>query len=262
MEGAGLSRGVFEDFVRDVVAETGPLVRDFFADPSLAVETKSDESPVTRADREAELLIRERIRRRFPEHGIVGEEHGAENEGADLVWLVDPIDGTRSFVAGCPLFGTLLGVLHEGRSLFGALHVPVTGQLLLGDGQTTTLDGRPVRVRETERLEDALLLATNVRDVPRHQPGPGWWRVVGEARSVRTWGDCFGYLLVCAGFADVMVDAVLPKPWDRLPLLPLLRGAGATVTTWDGGDPETGDSLVAAAPGVHGRVLELLAARD
>jgi len=257
----GLSRDTLDAFARELFAATGPDIRRLFADPSVATEIKGDGSPVTRADREAEVVLRRLIARRFPDHGVIGEEHGEDRPDADFVWVLDPIDGTRAFVAGVPLFGTLIGLVHEGRPVYGALHAPVTGQVLLGDGRVTTLDGRPVRCRDTAALGDALVLAGNARDVTRHQPGPGWGRVVEAARAVRTWGDCFGYLLVASGRADVMVDPRLDKVWDRLPLLPLLEGAGARASGWDGSDAVTADSLVASAPALHEPLLEMLASR-
>lgn len=254
-----LARPALEALVRRLVDETGRLAREVFLSGSLDLETKDDDSPVTRADREAESLLRRRLREAFPDHGLLGEEHGAEREDAEHVWVLDPIDGTRSFVAGCPLFGTLIGLLHDGRPVFGALHAPMTDQLLVGDGETTTLNGRRVSVRDRGSLADALILATDLETAPRRRDPAGWKRLMDEAGSVRTWGDCWGYLLVATGGADVMLDARLEAPWDRLPLLPLLEGAGAVVSGWNGEDALTADSLVAAGPRLHRHVLDALA---
>jgi myo-inositol-1(or 4)-monophosphatase len=249
-----------EPFVRELAEESGALIRRYFRSPSLAVDAKDDATPVTDADRHAEELLRARIRARFPDHGIVGEELGAERADAEWVWVLDPIDGTKSFVSGVPLFGTLIGVLHRGEPVLGAIHQPILHELCIGDGVTTTLNGRPVRVRDTARLADAVVLASDTTTAARHQDGDGWERLVTSARWVRTWGDCYGYLLVASGQADVMTDPIM-SPWDLLPLVPVVRGAGGVITDWQGGDPVRASSIVAANPVLHPQVIACLNAR-
>src|SRR5258705_354079 len=187
----------------------------------------------------------------------MAEEFGTERGDAEWVWVLDPIDGTKSFVSGVPLFGTLIGLLHRGQPVLGAIHQPILGELLLGDGTTTTLNDRPVRVRTTTNLRDAVVLASDTTTVARHQSADGWDRLVAGARWVRTWGDCYGYLLVATGQADVMTDPIM-SPWDLLPLIPVIRGAGGVITDWQGGDPVRATSIVAACPELHPQVIECL----
>lgn len=245
----------FTEFVRELVEESGEIIRSYYDRLDLEVQEKPDATPVTDADRRAEEVLRERIRARYPGHGILGEEFGAENEDAEFVWTLDPIDGTISFVSGCPLFGTLIGLLQAGEPVLGAIHQPVTGQLCIGSGDRTTLNGQPVRVRELTDLSAATLLVTDVHNVERYQDRTGFDRLVADAGLFRTWGDCYGYLLVASGRADIMLDPIMNR-WDLVPLVPIIRGAGGVITTWSGGDPATGDSCVAAGPRLHSIVIE------
>ncbi len=248
----------YADFMRQLAKESGALIRPLFFDPGLSVDEKSDDSPVTIADRGAEQLLRERIHAAYPSHGIIGEEYGSERADAEFVWVLDPIDGTKSFTTGCPLFGTLVALLHQGQPVLGMIHQPVLEQLVLGDGQTTTLNGKPIRVRETSDLARATLLLTDRRDVKRHQNLERFERLEAEARIVRTWGDCYGYLLLSAGFADIMLDPVM-NAWDLLALVPVVRGAGGRISDWSGNEPGTAtNSIVAAVPALHQRVIDLL----
>jgi myo-inositol-1(or 4)-monophosphatase len=244
-------------FVRELADESGALIRRYFRSAGLGVDTKADQTPVTDADRGAEELMRRRIRARYPDHGIMAEELGNERLDAEYVWVLDPIDGTKSFVSGVPLFGTLIGLLHRGDPLLGAIHQPILRELCLGDGRTTTLNDRAVRVRATARLADAVVLTSDPAAPAQYQDGAAWDRVVATARWVRTWGDCYGYLLVAAGYADVMADPVM-NPWDLLPLVPVIRGAGGVITDWHGGDAVRGASSIAANPTLHAAVLACL----
>jgi histidinol-phosphatase len=248
----------FAAFMRQLAVESGSVIKPLFFDPRLAVDEKSDHSPVTIADRRAEELMRERIHSAYPSHGIIGEEYGSEHADAEFVWVLDPIDGTKSFMTGCPLFGTLVALLHQGKPVLGMIHQPVLGQLVLGDGQTTTLNGEPIRVRGTSELSRATLLLTDRRDVKRHRNIAHYEALEAEARVVRTWGDCYGYLLLSAGFADIMLDPIM-NAWDLLALVPVVRGAGGRISDWQGGEPDAStDSIVAAVPALHERVISLL----
>jgi myo-inositol-1(or 4)-monophosphatase len=247
----------YRDFLLELAAASGDFIRPFFASPDLVVETKSDETPVTLADRGAEDLMRKMIRHRFPGHGILGEELGAENTGAEFVWVLDPIDGTRAFAAATPLFGTLIALLHQGRPVLGAIHQPILHQLVVGDGTRTTLNGRTVRVRATPALADATLLCSDVLSPAQHQDGEAFAALSRRVKQLRTWGDCFGYLLVATGWADIMCDPVM-NPWDIAALIPVIRGAGGVITDWQGRDPVDATSIVAAIPGLHAQVIAAL----
>ncbi|MCG8469739.1 MAG: histidinol-phosphatase, partial [Gemmatimonadetes bacterium] len=173
--------------------------------------------------------------------------------------VLDPIDGTISFVAGVPLFGTLIGLLHAGRPVLGVIHQPITGELVIGSDSGTTFNGRPTRVRATDRIEDALLLTTDPNLIDQYKPerAVGFESLRCRARLCRGWGDCYGYLLVATGRADVMVDPIM-NAWDLIPLVPVIRGAGGVITTWEGDDPVSGSSSVAASPTLHAVTIEIL----
>ena len=248
----------FRPFIAELAARSGDFIRPHFGDAALAVETKSDLTPVTAADRGAEQFLRDLIRQNYPAHGVIGEEFGPENADAEFVWVLDPIDGTKSFISGTPLWGTLIALLHRGQPVLGAIHLVALHQLLIGDGATTTLNDRPVRTRATARLADATVLTSDTRNLARFQPAAPGDRLVAEAKLFRTWGDCYGYALVAAGWADAMLDPIM-NPWDIAALVPVIRGAGGVITDWSGGPPYPAQSTIAAAtPELHAAVLRAL----
>lgn len=250
----------YRTFMTELAERSGDFIRPHFANPTLAVETKADASPVTIADRGAEELLRQLIAKKFPTHGLIGEELGSENPDAEFVWVLDPIDGTKSFISGVPLFGTLIALLHEGQPVLGCIHQPILRQLMLGDGTTTTLNGGAVRCRATTSLADATLLTSDTLNLAKYQNGPAAERLLASAKLVRTWGDCYGYLLVAAGHADIMCDPVM-NPWDIAALVPVIRGAGGVITDWTGGSAYPAESTLAAAtPELHAAALAILSA--
>ena len=247
----------FTEFIHTLAEKSGDVIRPFFSQANLAVETKEDQTIVTQADRRAETAMRALIRKTYPHHGILGEEFGPENASAEFVWTLDPIDGTISFARGCPLFGTLIGLLHDDHPILGAIHHPLLNQLCIGNNTETTLNGRAVQLRETNCLSEAMLLTTDVASIDKLQKQQGFERLFRQTRLFRTWGDCYGYLLVASGGADIMLDPIM-NPWDILPLIPIIRGANGVVTTWSGTDAAKGDSCVAANKTLHPKVLEIL----
>lgn len=247
----------FESFAVELAEAAGEIIRPLFGNPALTVDTKSDDTPVTAADRGAEERIREMITARYPDHGILGEEFGAERADAEFCWVIDPIDGTKSFVTGCPLFGTLIALLRNGQPLVGLIHQPILDQTCIGDGTRTLLNGKPVRVRETAELSAATLLLTSFMSIGQHQDPAGFDQLASRIALARTWGDCYGYLLLASGFADIMLDPIV-NDWDKLALIPVVRGAGGIITDWQGGDPVSGTSIVAASTGLHPEVIRLL----
>ncbi|WP_419167885.1 histidinol-phosphatase [Candidatus Palauibacter sp.] len=255
--GERLDPDSLRDFAAELAEASGRAIAGMFRHPDLAVESKEDDSPVTVADRYAEALLRERILDRFPDHGIVGEEFGTKDEDAEYVWVLDPIDGTISFVAGVPLFGTLIGLLHEGEPVLGVIHQPITRELAIGTASGTTVNGEVVRVREDRSLAEAMLLTTDPGAVGEHRDLAGFETLWSRAARYRGWGDCYGYLMVASGRADIMLDPIM-HPWDIAALVPVVRGAGGVITTWEGADPIGGASTVAAAPGLHREVMEIL----
>jgi histidinol phosphatase-like enzyme (inositol monophosphatase family) len=247
----------FTEFTYTLAEKSGEIIKRYFADGNLALEIKEDQTPVTQADRQAETVMRDLIRKTYPQHGILGEEFGRENASAEFVWTLDPIDGTISFVRGCPLFGTLIGLLHGGTPILGAINQPVLNQLCIGNNIETTINGRAVRLRETDHLSKAMLLTTDVVSIGQYQKKQGFEKLLKQTRLFRTWGDCYGYLLVAWGGADIMLDPIM-NPWDILPLVPIIQGAHGVITTWSGTDAANGNSSVAANKTLHPQVLEIL----
>ena len=246
----------FTDFIYTLAEKSGEVIRPYFAKADLAVELKEDQTLVTQADRQAEAVMRDLIRKRYPQHGILGEEFGLENLSAEFVWSLDPIDGTLSFARGCPLFGTLIGLLHGGAPILGAINHPVLNQLCIGNNTETTINGRTVRLREVHHLSEAMLLTTDLASVDNHRR-KGFEELLRRIRLYRTWGDCYGYLLVASGGADIMLDPMM-NPWDILPLIPVIQGANGVITTWSGTDASQGNSCVAANKILHPQVLQIL----
>lgn len=211
----------------------------------LTVETKADGSPVTIADRAAEEAARAWVRARFPNDGVLGEEMGEERPGALRRWIIDPIDGTKSFVRGTPLWGSLVALCEGERVLAGAAYFPAIDELVAAaPGAGCWWNGSRCSVSAVNALSDATVLTTDERflDFPARRPG---WLALSHAASIsRTWGDCFGYLLVATGRADAMCDPVL-SPWDAAALQPIIEEAGGVFTDWSGAHTAFGGSAVA-----------------
>jgi len=223
----------------------------------VAVELKADRSPVTLADRGAEQAIRQAIADRFPDHSVVGEEYGADDRSSSFRWVVDPIDGTKSFVRGVPLFGTLIGLEIDGRVEVGVCHLPALGETVAAaTGLGCTWNGRTARVSETRTLEEATVLFSDSRMLGERL---GDRRQAFERATglLRTWGDCYGYCLVATGRADVMIDPAM-NPWDCAALVPILREAGGRFTDWTGAERIDGGDAVGTNGGLHEAVLDLL----
>ncbi len=250
----------FIDLAERLADASGAIIRRYFR-TTLEVEDKPDKSPVTVADREAEAAIRELIEEAFPDHGIVGEEYGAVRADAKYVWVLDPIDGTKSFITGKPLFGTLIGLLHEGAAVLGVIDQPVLGERWLGArGRPTTLNGRPVHVRPCGELGRAALYATS----PHMFEGAdeqAFARVRDAVKLPLYGADCYAYGLLACGFADLVVEASLAA-YDYCGVVAVIEGAGGVITDWTGAPLGLGsDGRVVAAGdrGSHERALELLA---
>jgi histidinol phosphatase-like enzyme (inositol monophosphatase family) len=213
----------------------GAVIRPLFRS-RLAVEAKGDASPVTVADRGAERAMRALLRKRFPAHGSIGEEYGEDRPEADYVWLLDPIDGTRAFVTGRPLFGTLVALLHAGRPVLGLIDQPVTGERWIGvTGQPTRFRaplGGTAGCRPCASLAEAELSCTSP-DMFAPADRAGFARLRAAARRVTWGGDCYAYGLLALGLLDVVAEASM-QPWDWAALVPVIEGAGGRITGWDG----------------------------
>ena len=253
----------FTNFVDELATLSGQAILPFFR-TSIAAEDKSRGGafdPVTEADRAGEATMRQLIKRSFPTHGIVGEEFGAERPDADYVWVLDPIDGTRAFIAGLPTWGTLIGLSRAGRPVFGMMHQPFTGERFFGDGGSATFRGpggeRRLLTRRCASLADAVISTTSPRLFSGDELS-AYDRVESVARLARYGCDCYAYCMLAAGHIDVVIESGL-KPYDIVALIPIIEGAGGIVTAWDGSSAAGGGSVVACGDRrVHAAALELL----
>jgi myo-inositol-1(or 4)-monophosphatase len=224
--------------------------------------------PVTEADRAAESAMRRLIIETFPHHGIIGEEFGSIRADADYVWVLDPIDGTKSFIAGLPTWGVLIGLLHHGVPTYGMLAQPFTRERFIGDGLGALWRGigpdnraseRKLVARACDGIAKATLLTTSPLLFPEKKL-EAFRRVESKVRLSRYGGDCYAYAMVAAGHADCVIESDL-NIYDIAPLIPIIEGAGGVVTTWDGGRPSAGGDIVASGcSDLHKIILELLAA--
>jgi histidinol phosphatase-like enzyme (inositol monophosphatase family) len=225
---------------------------------SISVDAKADGSPVTIADRKAEEAMRAMIEREYPEHGILGEEFPFHQPDAEYRWTLDPIDGTKNFVAGSFFFGTLISLMKGDEPILGVLTQPVANQVLVGAGGKTLLNDEPVSVRSCTRIEDAWMLASTHTSVDRYHNADAYEALVNRAHIYRTWGDCHGYYLLATGCADIMIDPVM-QIWDLAPMIPIIEGAGGMITDWYGNPAIGGQGAVATAGPLHAAVIHALA---
>ena len=246
----------FIEFIVHLCQEAAEEILPHYG-PDVEIERKSDATPVTLADRNAEKRIREIIAKRYPKHGIIGEEYGRERDDAEFVWVLDPIDGTKSFISGVPLFGTLIALLYNGKPVIGAVNQPMLKQLLIGDCTQTTLNGRPVSGREPCPLEKATLCTTDPIRSALWQNNAAWSELPPKTALYRSWGDAGGYILLCTGYIDIMCDPSM-EIWDCAAVIPCLLGAGFTVTGWNGGDAFDECSIIAAKNLLHKEVMKTL----
>ncbi|MCH8097378.1 MAG: histidinol-phosphatase [Proteobacteria bacterium] len=211
---------------------SGEIIRRYFRTP-LAVETKDDTSPVTAADREAEAAMRQRIETAYPDHGVIGEEFGPARADAEYVWVLDPIDGTKSFISGKPLFGTLIGLVHQGAPILGVIDHPALDERWIGArGEGSTFNGDPVKARPCPGLGEAILFATSPF-MFEGADADAFDRLCREVKYPLFGTDCYGYGLLASGFADLVVEAKL-RPYDYVALVPVVEGAGGVMTDWGG----------------------------
>lgn len=231
--------------VTDAARVAGDVALRYFKS-GLAIDTKSDGSPVTIADRTAEEVARGWIAARFPQDAVLGEELGATGDDRQRRWFIDPIDGTKTFVRGVPLWGTMIAVAQGDQVLAGAIYCPAVGELVAAAVEEGCwFNGSRCQVSSVASLETSTILVTDARF--RYNPGrAGRWAALGERVAVsRTWGDCYGYVQVATGRAELMVDDRL-SPWDAAALIPIIREAGGVYTDWRGGDKVAGGDGVAS----------------
>ncbi len=220
------------------------------------VETKADNTPVTRADRESEQIIRDRIARSFPTHSILGEEGGASSGDPEFRWIIDPIDGTKTFIRGVPMYGVLIGVEVAGKASVGVVYLPALDEMVCAaSGLGCRWNGRPAHVSDIASMSDAAIMVTSTTAASARSGA--WQRLASMSKFQRTWGDCYGYVLVATGRAEAMLDPDM-KPWDCAPMRPILQEAGGHFTTWAGEATIWGKDAVATNAALHGQILAVL----
>jgi histidinol-phosphatase len=235
--------------VEQVARIAGEIALGYYR-TSLVIEAKSDGSPVTIADRSAERAARAWIEKHFPSDGILGEELGITRPDARRRWILDPVDGTKTFVRGVPLWGTLVGLCEGEEVLAGAAYFPVLGEMLAASrGAGCWWNGTRCRVSSLATLDGATVLTTDERFAGDCEHLAGWRVLASRAAVSRSWGDCYGYLLVATGRAEVMVDGIV-SPWDAAALMPIVEEAGGIFTDWKGTRTAFGGSAVATNQGV------------
>lgn len=249
----------FMDLADRMADTAGEVLSHYFRTP-IAVEAKNDKSPVTKADRDAEIAMRSLIEDAYPDHGIFGEEYDPVNPGAEFTWVLDPIDGTKSFITGKPLFGTLIALTQAGTPLLGIINQPVLAERWRGaKGKPTTFNGAPARVRACDSLADAMLHATSPH-MFEGADAEAFNRVRDKARHPLYGGDCYAYGLLASGYTDLVVEASL-APYDYAALVPVVEGAGGIITDWAGEQltlASDGRVLAAGDAATHAQALRLL----
>ena len=240
----------FAAFVDRLAATSGETILPFFR-TALGVDNKGGPhnfDPVTEADRAAEIAMRNLIRQHFPSHGIIGEEFEDERTDAEYVWVLDPIDGTKSFLAGLPVWGTLIALTHHSEPVYGMMHQPFIGERFSGDGKGARYRGpagiRNLSARRCASLNEATLFTTSPL-LMNEADRACFARVEQSVRLSRYGGDCYAYCLLAAGHLDLVIETEL-KPHDVAALIPIVRGAGGIITTWEGGPPQQGGRIIAA----------------
>ncbi len=241
-------------------------VRHFRNLANLQVDTKADRSPVTAADRESEMLLRELIGKAYPEDGIVGEEYPEKQGSSGFRWILDPIDGTKSFICGVPLYGTLVGIQQKDTCVVGVIEMGALDRRVyaMRGGEAWQQEGneppRRAQVRSCPRLEDAVFVTTERSSFDPRGASEIYSQLEATCRITRTWGDCFGYYLVATGQADLMVDPIM-NLWDAAAILPVIEGAGGAFVDWQGRvTPASGDGL-ATTPSLLPEVMNYFLGR-
>jgi myo-inositol-1(or 4)-monophosphatase len=263
----------FERFVERLADASGDAILPFFRTAIIADDKSSSGAfdPVTEADRAAEIVMRRMIEQSFPDHGIIGEEFGSKGEDAEYVWVLDPIDGTKSFICGFPTWGTLIGLTHRGAPCFGMMHQPFTRERFFGDGAAARWSGparhpapdkslfekRKLNVRRCASLADATLMTTSPLLIDESLR-ENFQRVESKVRLPRYGGDCYAYCALASGHVDLVIETNL-NAYDIVALIPIVEGAGGVVTTWSGDSAAQGGAIVAAGDErVHEAALTLL----
>jgi len=250
----------FIDLAQRMAHISGDIIRPSYRHPN-TVGVKDDASPVTEIDRAVESALRAMIEAEYPDHGIIGEEYGSLCPDAEYVWVIDPIDGTKAFMAGIPVFGTLIAIAHRGVPIVGVMDQPISGERWIGaDGVPTTLNGRPVRVRSCPDLAEALICTASPEYYEGDERG-AFDRLIGAVKWAVYGGSCYVYGLLAAGSLDIGIEAG-HESFDYCALVPIVQNAGGVITDWEGASLtiRSGTRFIAAGdPRAHAQALRLLA---
>lgn len=249
------------EFAAELAWHAGRLTLRYFQ-TGVTADLKADESPVTVADRESERLMRRMIEERYPQHSILGEEEGETRPGASFRWILDPIDGTKTFVRGVPFYAVLVGLEREGEAVVGAVNIPPLNEFLTAaKGEGCTWNGRRAAVSTVTSLSEATLVSTDVTSFGAYGRAAAFQRLLRAAKLHRTWGDAYGHILVATGRAELAIDPVM-NAWDCAALLPVLQEAGGTFTDWRGTATIHGGEAISSNGRLLAQVLALVGERD
>ncbi len=251
------------ELAKTICRAAGQQTLRWFRQDDLAVDVKADRSPVTEADRTAEQFLRERIADHFPNDGVLGEEFGEQIGGSDFRWILDPIDGTRSFIRGVPLFGTMVGVEAGGEPLIGVLYFPGLDEsiwAMRGAGAWHALgEGQPRRARVSSRMQlvESVIVTSDTASFAKRGSAPAWQALESQCGFTRTWGDAYGYLLVATGRVEAMIDPIL-SVWDAAAVMPIVVEAGGTFSDWNGHPRIDSGDACGSNGNIHREILFLL----
>jgi len=243
-------------FVKLLADETAAIIKQYYK-TDIKIESKEDETPVTIADKKSEEKMCQLIMKEFPDHGILGEEFGEFNSNAEYIWILDPIDGTKSFICGVPLFGTLIALLKNGEPILGAINHPILNEFIIGDNLSAECNGKTIKIKLNDTISETILLTTDHNNVAKYRNSAGFEKLTKMVKLYRTWGDCYGYSLLAQGYADIMIDPMMSK-WDLAALIPVIKGAGGKISDFYGNDPMKGNSIVASNSLLHPKIIEIL----
>ena len=250
------------DFALSIAAGSGRIARKYFRS-SLVVDSKSEIrfDPVTEADRKIETYLCNKIKTRYPTHGIIGEENGGK-KGDKFTWVIDPIDGTRGYISGSPMWGTLIGLMNDSGPVMGLMHQPFLRETffanLKGAWWKVGTKTRKLKTTNTEEIGKAILYCTHPSMFTNKNESESFKKIESMSRYSRYGGDCYGYCLLAAGFVDLVIEADL-KPYDIIPLIPIVESAGGIITNWEGNSSEYGGRVIAAAnKDLHKKALSIM----
>jgi histidinol-phosphatase len=240
----------------------GKLTLEYFQVAGVDVERKGDNSPVTIADKQAEQLIRQQLGEKFPDDAILGEEFGVQAGTSEYQWIVDPIDGTKSFITGVPLYSTLIGIVRNKECLGGVIYIPALDEMVFaarGAGAWySSRERKPTRCQVSRRqLSEGMFVTTQLDSFGKRGASKGFELLEKSAYITRTWGDGYGYLLVATGRAEVMVDPIA-NPWDLAAVQPVIEEAGGKFTSWSGATTVFGGDGIGSNGLIHAQVLQML----